>query len=84
MVPMANPAPISYDLEATVDEHLVDELVRNGIPRGRRVRMRIEVVPDSPAPRGGGWSSFIGMIDSGESDLAERSEEILGQEFGRR
>ncbi len=84
MVDMANPAPISYDIEVTVDEHLVDELVRNGVPRGHRVRMHLEVVPGTPAPPGGGWASFIGMIDSGEPDLAERSEEILRQEFGQK
>jgi hypothetical protein len=81
---MANPTPVSYDIEVTVDEHLVDELVRNGVPRGHRVRMHLEVVPDAPVRRGGGWASFIGMIDSGEPDLAERSEEILRQELGQR
>jgi hypothetical protein len=80
---MANPARISYDIEVVVDEHLIDELVRNGIPCGRRVRMHLEVVPDSPPARAGGWASFVGMIDSGGPDLAERSEEILRQELGR-
>lgn len=79
-----NPEPVSYDIEVTVDEHLVDELVRNGVPRGHRVRMHLEIVPDAPARQGGGWASFIGMIDSGEPDLAERSEEVLRQELGRR
>jgi hypothetical protein len=79
-----DPAPVSYDIEVTVDEHLVDELVRNGVPRGHRVRMHLEIVPDAPARQGSGWASFIGMIDSGEPDLAERSEEVLRKELGRR
>ncbi len=84
---MATPEPVCYDLEVVVDDHLVSELERHGVPRGRRARLHLELVPASSAPEPDlardRLASFIGMIDSGESDLAERSSGILQAEFGR-
>lgn len=74
--------PISYDIEATIDDRLVGKLVRYGVPAVPASPYISRSSPTSRFPGQDGWASYLGMIDSGEPDLAERSEEILRQELG--
>ena len=62
-------------------EQLMAELRRHGIRPGQRLHIIAAQDVDSA---GEAWPPpWIGSFDSAESDLGERSEEILRAEFGR-
>jgi hypothetical protein len=93
MIYMVNPERDSFDIDVLVDDHLVDELVRYGVPRGHRVHMHLELRRNQVARPGPGsvsepstspwpppwFASFDGAADLGVSagDIVRRE---LGQE----
>ncbi|WP_322753350.1 hypothetical protein [Frankia sp. Cas3] len=85
---MATPEPVCYDLEVVVDDHLVSELERHGVPRGRRARLHLELVPAvtgmdaDPASDGSGWPPPWFASFDGDPDLGERASEIVNATVG--
>jgi hypothetical protein len=72
-----------WDVVVPADgEELLAELRRHGVRPGQRVHLRPVGGADDDTARGTEpLPDFIGSFDSGQPDLAERSEEILRAHF---
>lgn len=78
---MSTAADLPYEL--LVDAPLAEELERHGVHLHAGDRVRLQLVADQESAGDELWDAFIGSFESAESDLAERSGEILRAEFGR-
>jgi hypothetical protein len=89
---MVDPDRDTLDIEVLVDEHLVDELERYGVPRGHRVRMLLQLRRGETAGSGTGPASeppespwpppWFASFD-GPPDLGVNAGEIIRRELGR-
>ncbi len=71
--------------ELVLDERLAGELRRRGIQvhAGNRVRLQLVSKQEHDDHEIAAWEAFVGGFTSGESDLADRSEDILRAELPR-
>jgi hypothetical protein len=71
--------------DLVIDERLADELQRRSIPAHAGDRVRLQVVSEQERNNQevSAWEAFVGSFTSRESDLAERSEDILRAELAR-
>jgi hypothetical protein len=80
---MSSAADVPHEL--VVDGPLADELERRGVHVHAGERLRLQLVPEHEQTdeHTAAWDAFVGSFTTGESDFAERSEEILRAELGR-
>jgi hypothetical protein len=79
---MSTPAGVPHEL--MIDAPLAEELERHGVHLHPGDRVRLQPVTDQESGGDELWAAFIGSFESDEPNLAERSEEILRAEFGRK